>query len=436
MFCEGTMQPKLDLIGQALTRDLGRRYGPDVADRVSPNARRATRTSAARTTSWTRRLGLRTYNEIRRVRGLRPVRRPAIRQADSAAEFDRLIVASRGIRTNDLNAMTDESRTTPFVHPCPPCHPDRPIRHDHPSRPEVPPCPSTTPIPRPARFAVESVEHDRPARHLDHRPGPGRRHYRAGRASERRGVPAQPGRALGAQAVACRRSGRASGSTIEAAADHRRDAVRPRRAVRAKTCSGSMSRAFFAAGRSASCRARRRDCRRPASSRTADLRIAEWDLLEYSAVPMPENPRARHVAVREGDRPGPDFRRLARASDDVLAGLDSSCARSACTRSDWSTPRPARLSRRQPTFTSPPTAQPSVEADVTTLPTPFPESVPHVRNPFTDRIPDSRRNWCSFIEQQAQPAVEKAAKIARVERRVPWVTSGPVGQRFGRLLAC
>ena len=31
MFCEGTIQPKLDLIGQALTRDLGRRYGPDVA---------------------------------------------------------------------------------------------------------------------------------------------------------------------------------------------------------------------------------------------------------------------------------------------------------------------------------------------------------------------------------------------------------------------
>lgn len=31
MFCEGTVQPKLDLIGQVLTRDLGRRYGPDVA---------------------------------------------------------------------------------------------------------------------------------------------------------------------------------------------------------------------------------------------------------------------------------------------------------------------------------------------------------------------------------------------------------------------
>src|SRR5437899_12630385 len=30
MFCEGTSQPKLALIGQALTRDLGRRYGDDV----------------------------------------------------------------------------------------------------------------------------------------------------------------------------------------------------------------------------------------------------------------------------------------------------------------------------------------------------------------------------------------------------------------------
>ena len=31
MFCEGTVQPKLDLIGQTLTRDLAWRYGPDVA---------------------------------------------------------------------------------------------------------------------------------------------------------------------------------------------------------------------------------------------------------------------------------------------------------------------------------------------------------------------------------------------------------------------
>jgi hypothetical protein len=30
MFCEGTIQPKLELIAQCLTRDLGCRFGPDV----------------------------------------------------------------------------------------------------------------------------------------------------------------------------------------------------------------------------------------------------------------------------------------------------------------------------------------------------------------------------------------------------------------------
>src|SRR3954452_22631831 len=71
MFCEGTVQPKLDLIGQALTRDLGRRYGEDVAITFadcSPrnqDQRRADDELDAKT-------GLRTYNEIRRSRGLRP----------------------------------------------------------------------------------------------------------------------------------------------------------------------------------------------------------------------------------------------------------------------------------------------------------------------------------------------------------------------------
>ena len=37
----------------------------------------------------------------------------------------------------------------------------------------------------------------------------------------------------------------------------------------------------------------------------------------------------------------------------------------------------------------------------------------------------SRDELVSFIEQQTQTAVEKAA---RVERRVPWATSGPVCQ--------
>jgi len=75
MFCEGTVQPKLDLIGQALTRDLGRRYGDDVVisfPDCSPRnqeQRRADDALDART-------GLRTYNEIRRSRGLLPYADP------------------------------------------------------------------------------------------------------------------------------------------------------------------------------------------------------------------------------------------------------------------------------------------------------------------------------------------------------------------------
>jgi HK97 family phage portal protein len=71
MFCEGTVQPKLDLIGQALSRDLGRRYGDDVVIAFpdcsprNPAERRADDELDART-------GLRTYNEIRRGRGLEP----------------------------------------------------------------------------------------------------------------------------------------------------------------------------------------------------------------------------------------------------------------------------------------------------------------------------------------------------------------------------
>jgi len=71
MFCEGTVQPKLDLIAQALTRDLARRFGPDVTiafPECSPrnqDQRRADDELDAKT-------GLRTFNEIRRSRGLRP----------------------------------------------------------------------------------------------------------------------------------------------------------------------------------------------------------------------------------------------------------------------------------------------------------------------------------------------------------------------------
>jgi HK97 family phage portal protein len=86
LFCEGTVQPKLDLIGQSLTRDLGRRYGLDVqitfadcSPRLEQSRRLADETDA--------KLGLRTINEIRQSRGLKPY-------ADS--RFDRAFSLPQG----------------------------------------------------------------------------------------------------------------------------------------------------------------------------------------------------------------------------------------------------------------------------------------------------------------------------------------------------
>lgn len=71
MFCEGTVQPKLDLIGQALTRDLGRRYGPDVVV-TFPDCSPRNLDHRRKDDELDARLGLRTYNEIRKSRGLQP----------------------------------------------------------------------------------------------------------------------------------------------------------------------------------------------------------------------------------------------------------------------------------------------------------------------------------------------------------------------------
>ena len=71
MFCEGTVQPKLDLIAQVLTRDLGRRFGADVV--VSfPNCSPRNEDARRKDDELDARLGLRTVNEIRRARGLKP----------------------------------------------------------------------------------------------------------------------------------------------------------------------------------------------------------------------------------------------------------------------------------------------------------------------------------------------------------------------------
>ena len=82
MFCESAVQPKLELIGQALTRDLGRRFGddlviafPDCSPR-NPAERRADDALDVR-------LGLRTVNEIRRSRGLEPFDDPRFDQVNA-----------------------------------------------------------------------------------------------------------------------------------------------------------------------------------------------------------------------------------------------------------------------------------------------------------------------------------------------------------------
>ncbi len=71
MFCEGTIQPKLDLIGQALTRDLGRRYGPDLTIRF-PACTPRNHDQRRKDDELDATLGIRTYNEIRKSRGLQP----------------------------------------------------------------------------------------------------------------------------------------------------------------------------------------------------------------------------------------------------------------------------------------------------------------------------------------------------------------------------
>ena len=83
MFCEGTVQPKLELIAQALTRDLARRFGPDVA-LAFPDCSPRDHDRRRQDDELDAKLGLRTVNEIRKSRGLKPY-------ADG--RFDRPMVA-------------------------------------------------------------------------------------------------------------------------------------------------------------------------------------------------------------------------------------------------------------------------------------------------------------------------------------------------------
>lgn len=71
MFCEGTVQPKLDLIGQALTRALARRYEADIAI-AFPECSPRNQEQRRKDDELDAKMGLRTYNEIRKSRGLLP----------------------------------------------------------------------------------------------------------------------------------------------------------------------------------------------------------------------------------------------------------------------------------------------------------------------------------------------------------------------------
>jgi hypothetical protein len=79
MFCEGTIQPKLDLIGQILTRYLASRYGEDILIEFpdcSPRLRQQQREEDEQDVRW----GLRTINEIRQGRGWKPLPDPRLDQ--------------------------------------------------------------------------------------------------------------------------------------------------------------------------------------------------------------------------------------------------------------------------------------------------------------------------------------------------------------------
>jgi HK97 family phage portal protein len=88
MFCEGTIQPKLDLIGQALTRDLARRFGPDVMV-TFPDCSPRNFEQRRLDDELDAKFGLRTYNEIRKGRGLKPIPDPRFDQPMLPSNLDK-----------------------------------------------------------------------------------------------------------------------------------------------------------------------------------------------------------------------------------------------------------------------------------------------------------------------------------------------------------
>lgn len=126
MFCEGTIQPKLDLIGQILTRYLASRYGEDILIEFpdcSPRLRQQQREEDEQDVRW----GLRTINEIRQGRGWKPLPDPRLDQvllprelAGNGAEpahMEQRRTSPRRRRSRRRQASPPESSHTAAVEP-------------------------------------------------------------------------------------------------------------------------------------------------------------------------------------------------------------------------------------------------------------------------------------------------------------------------------
>ena len=296
MFCEGTVQPKLDLIGQALTRDLGRRYGPDVAMTLprllaaqpgpAPQGRRAGRearacgrsTRSAAAAGWSR---TPTRGSTSRFcRATRIERDPSSRGSRLTETH---VCIARFRRSASLRDFAhDPRRACPMTTAGAPCS-------DDPRRSRGPHARTSIPAQMRVRSVITTVDPDRAGDVV----------VPTGLRNARR-VPAATRSCCGrTTASQCRRSARASGSTCS------RGGSSPRR--------GSPQGVPFAEdvfrlyeqgvlrGWSIGF-VPRKACRVPRAGRRRRLRVEEWDLLEYSAVPIPENPGALTVALAEGAR--------------------------------------------------------------------------------------------------------------------------------------
>ena len=133
MFCEGTIQPKLDLIGQILTRYLASRYSEDILIEFpdcSPRLRQQQREEDEQDVRW----GLRTINEIRQGRGWKPLPDPRLDQ----------VLLPQELVGRETEPVNTNPRRTPPSRPRSRRHPARQKAEAEPTGATSPPAASST----------------------------------------------------------------------------------------------------------------------------------------------------------------------------------------------------------------------------------------------------------------------------------------------------